>query len=495
MHRCIGYRQEFMKSAEPATPVKPMLCVIPVRRAHARRVEELAFLPAALEIVETPPSPIGRTIGATIILLFCAALVWAWWGTIDIVAAATGKIVPSGRTKVIQPFETGVVRSIRVQDGQAVKAGDVLIELDPTVNAAERDHLRNDLLAEQLNIARLRAALAVGDDPVADFTPPAGADPALLSTQRQLLLHQVAEHRAKLAALARQQAQKEAEQATTAATIHKLETMIPVIQPRVDIRKTLMDKELGSKLTYFETLQLLVEQQEELSVQKSHLQAAEAAVAAIRETRGQAEAEYRHALSDDLAKAEQKASGLGQDLIKAEQKTKLQLLTAPVDGVVQQLAIHTVGGVVTPAQSLLVVVPSDSRLEIEAMVSNRDIGFVHAGQEAEIKIDTFNFTRYGLLHGQVLGVSQDAVIRDRKEDRANERGLGTQNNSSEPQGQELNYTARISLDRTQMQIDDRMVNLSPGMATTVEIKTGSRTILSYLLSPLLRYRQETLRER
>ncbi|MGA7771314.1 MAG: HlyD family type I secretion periplasmic adaptor subunit [Pseudolabrys sp.] len=472
-----------------------MLCVIPVRRAHARRVEELAFLPAALEIVETPPSPIGRTIGATIILLFCAALVWAWWGTIDIVAAATGKIVPSGRTKVIQPFETGVVRSIRVQDGQAVKAGDVLIELDPTVNAAERDHLRNDLLAEQLNIQRLRAALAVGDDPVADFTPPAGADPALLSTQRQLLLHQVAEHRAKLAALARQQAQKEAEQATTAATIHKLETMIPVIQPRVDIRKTLMDKELGSKLTYFETLQLLVEQQEELSVQKSHLQAAEAAVAAIRETRGQAEAEYRHALSDDLAKAEQKASGLGQDLIKAEQKTKLQLLTAPVDGVVQQLAIHTVGGVVTPAQSLLVVVPSDSRLEIEAMVSNRDIGFVHAGQEAEIKIDTFNFTRYGLLHGQVLGVSQDAVIRDRKEDRANERGLGTQNNSSEPQGQELNYTARISLDRTQMQIDDRMVNLSPGMATTVEIKTGSRTILSYLLSPLLRYRQETLRER
>ena len=175
------------------------------------------------------------------------------------------------------------------------------------------------------------------------------------------------------------------------------------------------------------------------------MQEAEAAAAAIHETRGQAEAEYRHTLSDELAKAEQKANGLAQDLIKAEQKTRLQLLTAPVEGVVQQLAIHTVGGVVTPAQSLLVLVPSDSRMEIEAMVSNRDIGFVHAGQEAEIKIDTFNFTRYGLLHGQVLSVSQDAVIRDRKEDRSNERGLGTQNNSSEPQGQELNYTARISL--------------------------------------------------
>ena len=465
------------------------------RRPHRRRGEELAFLPAALEIVETPPSPIGRAIGATIILLFCAALIWAWASTIDIVASAPGKIVPSGRTKVIQPFETGVVRSIRVQDGQAVKAGDVLIELDPTVNAAERDHLHNDLLAEQLNIARLHAALAGGGDPAADFTPPARANFALVSAQRQLLLNQVTEHRAKIAALVRQQAQKEAEQGTIAATIHKLETTIPVIQQRVDIRKMLMEKELGSKITYFEILQALVEQQEDLGVQKSHLHEAEAAAAAIRETRSQAEAEYRHTLSADLAKAEQKASGLAQDLIKAEQKTKLQLLTAPVDGVVQQLAIHTVGGVVTPAQSLLVVVPSDSRLEIEAMVSNRDIGFVHAGQEAEIKIDTFNFTRYGLLHGQVFNVSQDAVIRDRKQDRSENRELGTQNDTSEPQGQELNYTARISLDRTQMQINDRMVNLSPGMAATVEIKTGSHTILSYLLSPLLRYRQETLRER
>ena len=480
-----------MKSAEPA--LTQMRRVTPFRRAHARRVEELAFLPAALEIMETPPSPIGRAIGSTIILLFCAALVWAWAGTIDIVASATGKIVPSGRTKVIQPFETSVVRSIRVQDGQAVKAGDVLIELDPTVNAAERDHLRDDLLAEQLNIARLNAALVGGDDPTASFKPPAYASPTLVSAQRHLLLNQVTEHRAKISALTGQQAQKEADRGTIAATIHKLENTIPVIQQRVDIRKILMDKELGSKLAYFENLQQLIEQQEDLGVQKSNFRAAEAAAAAIRETRGQAEAEYRRKLAEELAKAEQKANGLTQDLIKAEQKTKLQWLTTPVDGVVQQLAIHTVGGVVTPAQALLVVVPSDSRLEIEAMVSNRDIGFVHAGQEAEIKIDTFNFTRYGLLHGQVLSVSQDAVVRDRKQDRTDDREFG--NESSEPKGQELNYTARISLDSTRMQIDGRVVNLSPGMAATVEIKTGSRTILSYLLSPLLRYRQETFHER
>ena len=485
-----------MKSINLAVPARPAGQVVPLRRRpQDRRREDLAFLPAALEIMETPPSPVGRTIAFTLMGIFCVALAWSWWGTVDIVATATGKIVPSGRTKVIQPFESGVVRAIQVQDGQLVRAGDVLIELDSTMNAADRDHLSSDLLAEKLNIARLQAALAGGNDPLADFAPPAGADPALLSAQRQLLSNQLAEHRAKLAALDRQQAQKQAEAATTAATIEKLEALIPVIQPRVDMRKMLMDKDLGSKLTYYETLQLLVEQQKELGVQKNHLQEAVAAVATIHETRGQAEAEWRRNLSDDLAKAEQKAKGLSQDLIRAEQRTRLQRLTAPVDGVVQQLAVHTVGGVVTPAQSLLVIVPSDIRLEIEAMVSNRDIGFVHAGQPAEIKVDTFNFTRYGLLQGEVLSVSQDAIVRDQVP--ADERGRapGDASEPKAPKGQDLSYSARVSLPQSRMQIDDRMVGLSPGMMVTVEIRTGSRRILSYLLSPLLRYRQETLRER
>ena len=483
-----------MRSANAVVPARQAQ-VVPFRTTKARSADELAFLPAALEIVETPPSPIGRAIGAVLIALFCASLAWSAWGTIDIVASAPGKVVSGGRSKVVQPFETGVVRAIRVQDGQSVKAGDVLIELDPTVNAAERDHLRDDFVAERLNIARLRAALASGEDHVDDFVAPADADPVLVSTQRQLLANQVSEQRAKIAALARQQAQKQAEHETILATIHKLEALIPVIQQRVDIRKTLMEKEIGSKLTYYEIQQVLVEQQEELNVQKSHLHEAEAAVAAIRETRAQAIAEYSKGLSDDLAKGEQKANGLAQDLIKAQQKTRLQQLTSPVNGVVQQLAVHTVGGVVTPAQSLLVIVPDDSALEIEAMVSNRDIGFVAPGQSAEIKVDTFNFTRYGLLHGEVLGVSQDAIIRDRQPERGSERALGTQQDSSEPSGQELNYSARVSLDRTQMQVEDRMVSLAPGMAVTVEIKTGQRTVLDYLLSPLRRYRQEILHER
>jgi hemolysin D len=470
------------------------IIALPQRQVR-RGAHELAFLPAALEIVETPPSPIGRAIGATVIALFCAALAWASLGSVDIVATAPGKIIPSGRTKVIQPFETGVVHAIHVRDGQTVRAGDVLIELDPTMNAAELGHLKSDLIAAELDVARLRAALADGADPFEDFRPPEGANPSLIEMTRLFLISQTAEQQAKLAALDRQLAQKEAERATVTATIGKLEATIPLLGQRVEVRKYLYDKELGSKLTYLTEYQDFVGQQQELLVQKSRYREAEAAVAALTETRAQTAAEYRRTRFEELMKAKQKAAGLAQDVIKAERRTTLQVLSAPVDGVVQQLAVHTNGGVVTPAQAVLVLVPLDSHLEIEAMVSNRDIGFVHAGQQAEIKVDTFSFTRYGLLHGEVLNVSQDAITRDKPPDKLNEKAPGAETATSEPKGQEMNYAARVSLNRTQMQVENNLVNLSPGMAVTVEIKTGSRRIISYLLSPLMRYKQEILRER
>jgi hemolysin D len=461
------------------------------------RRNEMEFLPAALEIVESPPSPLGRAIGATIIAMFCIALIWAFFGKIDIVASAQGKILPSGRDKVIQPFETGVVRSIHVHDGQSVHAGDTLIEIDPTMSKAELNRAAGDLMSVDLDIARLRAALSGAEDPLAEFHPPPGADPARIAMQQQFLINQVGEHRSKLAALDLQRRQKEAERDTITATIEKLQATIFISQQKVDVRKELYDKQLGSKLVYLTDLQDLTSQQQDLLVQRSRLHEAEAALAAIIETRAQAASEFRRTALSDLATAEQKAGALAQDVVKAQERIRLQRLIAPIDGMVQQLAVHTVGGVVTPAQALMVLVPAESHLEIEAMVSNRDVGFVQVGQHAEIKVDTFNFTRYGLLHGDVLSVSQDAIARDKPQDptKANDRSLGTEGSSSEPKGQELLYAARVSLDRTQMQVEDRTVNLTPGMAVTVEIKTGSRSVMSYLLSPLMRYKHEVLRER
>jgi hemolysin D len=482
----------FMKSAKAVLAVTKNVISFPRER---RELDERAFLPAALEIVETPPSPIGHAIGATIVVLFCLAMIWATFGHVDIVASASGKVVPSGRVKLIQPFETGVVRAIRVRDGQSVKAGDVLIELDPTMTEAEEKHIRSDLIAAQLDVARIRAAVSDGDNLQDAFHPPAGASAALVAMEQQLLLRQTEEYRAKLAALDGQRAQKAAECDTVAAMINKLEATGPIIQQRVDILKGLSDKGLGSKITYLESQQILTENEKELAVQRSRLVEAGAALAAVNESRAEMVAEFQRKLFEELAEAERKVAGLSGDLAKAEQRTKLQLLSAPVDGIVQQLGVHTVGGVVTPAQQLAVVVPSDSALEVEAMISNRDIGFVHVGDDVQIKVDTFNFTRYGLLHGKVLSLSQDAIVRDVTPGNEREKKSGADSSTSEPPGETLIYAARVSLDRTQIQVDDALANLSPGMAVTAEIKTGSRSIMSYLMSPVIKYGHDALRER
>jgi hemolysin D len=483
-----------MKSARAAIAATKNIISFPAKQAR-REQDELAFLPAALEIVETPPSPIGHAIGVTIIVLFCLALIWATFGHVDIVASASGKIVPSGRVKLIQPLETGVVRAIDVHDGQSVKAGDPLIELDPTMTTAEEEHIRSDLIAAQLDVSRLHAALSDNSNPQNIFQPPPGASSDQIAMERQFLTQQTDELRAKLASLDRQRAQKEAERDTIAATIVKLEASNPLIKERVDIQKFLADKGLGSKLTYLETFQTFTENEQDHAIQKSRLAEANAALAAIIDSQAEEAAEFHRKLFEDLAEAERKAAGLTDDLAKAEQRVKFQVLTAPVDGVVQQLAVHTVGGVVTPAQQLAVVVPSDTTLEVEAMISNRDIGFVRPNEEAQIKVDTFNFTRYGLLHGRVLSVSQDAIVRDVAPDKTNGNAGDAEGSSSEPQGQELRYAARISLDRTQIKVEDTLANLSPGMAVTVEIRTGSRAVITYLLSPLLRYAHESMRER
>jgi hemolysin D len=466
----------------------------PDRRQH-RRGYETAFLPAALEVIETPPSPIGRIMGTTIIAVFCVAVIWASLGKVDMVATAPGKIVPSDRTKTVQPFEAGIVRAIRVRDGASVSTGDVMIELDPTISASEVEHARSDLVAAALDVARLRAALAEPADSVEEFSPPTAASERLVETHRGFLTAQTAEHKARIAEIDEQLAQKTAERDTVDAMIAKVAATIPPLQERVNVRRTLYEREIGTKLAYLSEYQDLVGQQHELAVQQSRRREADAAIGALTKTRSKAQAEYRRNLFDDLTKAEQKVAELNQDVIKAERKAQLQILTAPIDGVVQQLAVHTIGGVVTPAQPLAIVVPRDSELEIEATVSNRDIGFVSAKQDAEIKVDAFNFTRYGLLHGQVQSVSRDAIARDKHEEPSRAASSGAQSTPSEPNGQELVYAARIALDRPQMEIEGKPVQLRSGMTVTVEIKTGSRRIISYLLSPLVRYRQEVLRER
>jgi hemolysin D len=441
-------------------------------RSKRHSGDELEFLPAALEVMETPASPAGRAIAWSIMAFFVGGLAWASVGTIDVVAVAPGKVVPTGRSKVVQPMETGIVKAIHVEDGQAVKAGDVLVELDPTSTAADRERLTAELMTARVEVTRLRAALT--DKPEQAFEPPAGADALLVRTSRALLVSQVEEYRAKLAGLEQEVARKRADRAGLEANVVRIERTLPLAREQARARTELAERGYYSRLAALDAQQKAIEQEQGLQALRHSREENAASIASLERQRAQAAAEYQKNVLLQLADAERRIAATSQDLLKAEQRHDLQTIAAPIDGVVQQLAIHTVGGVVTPAQPLLVIVPRDGVLEVEAMILNRDIGFIEPGQDAKIKLETFLFTKYGTLPGSVLSISRDAV---------------------QEQGGSLVYPARIALARTAIDIDGRSAALGAGMAVTVEIKTDSRRLIEYLLSPILRYRQESLHER
>jgi hemolysin D len=435
----------------------------------------LEFLPAVLEIQDSPPSPIGRTIIWTIMGVVAAALVWSYVGWVDIVAVAPGKIIPSGHSKVIQPLDTGVVAAIRVQDGQVVTKGQVLIELDPTQNRADHDRAANEYRAAKVEATRLRALIAGQNI----FEAPLDADPQYLLLQQQLLRDQLTEFQARVDASQQLIRQRRAALDGTKENIRRLQATVPMGAERADAYRKLLQSEYVSKLEYLQYEEQRIDKFQELEGQKQKLIQDTAALSEAEKNYRALISEFQQTKQAELAMTETKAASLGQDVIKAGQKTDLQRLVSPIDGVVQQLAVHTVGGVVTPAQQLLIVVPHDHPVEVEAQVENKDVGFVQEGQSVEIKVETFPFTVYGTIPGQVVSVSDDAVPLDKDQNKA-----GT-----------LVYLGRVSMDRATIEVQGKPVHLSPGMAVTVEIKTGQRRIIEYLLSPLLKSVKESLRER
>ena len=428
------------------------------------------FLPAVLEIQQAPPSPIGRAILWTIMAVFMSAVLWASLGWLDIVATAQGKIIPSGYSKVIQPYEAGVIAAIHVQNGQLVKRGDVLIELDPTLNRADHDRASNEYRAAKVEAARLRALIAGHST----FEAPPDGDPPYVQLQRQLLRDQVAEYQARAASAQHLIDQRKAGLEQTRENVRRLEATVPMEAERADAYKKLLDHEAVTKMDFLQAEGQRIDKTQELAGQRKRLMQDQAALAEAEKNYRALLSEFQQAKQVELSMIETKVASLVQDVTKAGQRADLQRLTSPIDGVVQQVVVHTVGGVVTPAQELLIVVPQDHPVEVEAQVENKDVGFVKNGQIVEIKVETFPFTLYGTIPGKVLSVSDDAAPIEK---------VG------------LVYPTRVSMDRATMQVEGKQVNLSPGMAVTVEIKTGQRRVIEYLLSPLLKSVKESMRER
>jgi hemolysin D len=417
---------------------------LPELKAH-----EAEFLPAALSIQTQPVSPAGRWVARILMLLTVVLFVWSVVGQIDIIVNAQGKIIPGGYTKTISALEIASVRGLNVEEGQAVKAGDVLIELDTRVSDSERDKSEGDRQTAWLQAERSRAMLSAIES---------GAAPKLIALQFQGLdgkrVQDAQQH------LQDQWLDYQAKLTRFEGEVRRYSQALPLATQRAQDYTELAKTNDVSQHAWLEKEQARIDLQGQLADAK-HQKAALIA-------------EARKTVQDALNDANRIAASSAQDVQKAMAHGDLLKLTAPVDGTVQQLSVHTVGGVVPAAQPLMQIVPKQATLEMEAFMENKDVGFVQAGQDAQVKIDAFEYTKYGTIPAKVSHVSKDA-IQDEK------RGLI--------------YSVKVVLTQPTINVNGREVPLSPGMSGSVEIKTGTRRVIEYVLAPLLQHGRESLRER
>ncbi|MBU1390163.1 MAG: HlyD family type I secretion periplasmic adaptor subunit [Gammaproteobacteria bacterium] len=469
--------------------------------AHRKLAKEkLAFLPAALEIQAAPPAKWSRSLLWIIIALMVTLIVWASWAEIDIIATAQGKIVPSGKVKIIQPLETGVVKTIFVKEGQHIKAGDKLIALDNTSSQADADRLSSELQGYIDDLARQNAFLAKLDavvssaivdkdvntigssDPLSKSTLSKAIAPSiatskipLLPTNQRLLLESVwQEYQSKLNSFTSEITKLMAEKKSISIDVGRIEKTLPLVIERERSYFTLLETSAVSRNQYLELKQQRIDQEETLLLQRAKIEQINASIVSAEQNLYAYLSETRRNTLQEINQLTRQSESAKQELTKANRLTQLRVLISPVDGVVEELVIATIGGIVTPAQELLKIVPNEQQLEVEAGLLNKDIGFVHVGQIAEIKIDSFPFTKYGVIDGEVTDISADAVEHEQ---------LG------------LLFQLKASLVSDEINVNGKLVKLKPGMSVTVEVKTGTRRLIEFLLAPLMKGVSEGARER
>lgn len=454
--------------------------------APPRSAEERAFLAPAMSLQETPPHPAPRLAAWLLCALFASAVCWACIGQLDVVSVAAGRIIVGERSKVVQSPEPGVVRMIHVRDGDRVESGQLLIELDPTRVDADATRVTEERRAALGAALRARALLESADSPrpprlkAPDDADWRGIDEAALAAQLDSEWH---EHRSRLDRLEAEQQRRQAELATARAVVAKLEATLPLAQRRDADFEQLMRQGFVSTHAGQDRARERIELERDLATARARIREAEAALAEALRGRSAYRAEIRRVWHDRAAQGRLQLAELAQERTKASQRRDQTRLVAPVAGTVQQLAVHTTGGVVTPAQPLMVIVPdtSDGPLVAEVSFENKDIGFIRDGQAAEVKLETFSYTRYGTIPAVVQWVTADAVIQP------------TASEAGRPG--EAVFPGRLLLAHHSLDVDGRTVRLTPGMNLTAEVKIGRRRVIDYLLSPLQQKTSESLRER
>ncbi|WP_226898443.1 HlyD family type I secretion periplasmic adaptor subunit [Mangrovicoccus algicola] len=432
------------------------------------------FLPAALEILETPANPAGRALALVIAAMLSIAIGWAVLGKVDVVAVAPGRTVAVGGNKLVQPLEIGTVRAIHVADGETVAAGQVLVELDPTEDEVDFGQLSRQRAEQALETARQRAFIGslLGEEAGFDATA-TGAPELLVRIHRTQLESDLAAFAAERASLEAERSRRLSAQGSAVSELAKSAEILPILREREAASRDLYDKGLTTRPQWQQVQASLIEAEHDLEIRRNRLAEAGTGLVAIDRELAYQRADRLRLAYAALTEAETALAQIELALQRAEARRARRVLRAPVAGTVQQLAVHTVGGVVQPGSPLMVIVPADARMEIRARVLNRDMGRIREGMPVEVKLEAFNFTRYGTVPGTLVSLSQDAI---------------------ETEAAGLVYEARIALERPDILAEGAAVRIPPGMAVTAEIRTGQRRIADFLLSPLKRYRQEAIRE-
>jgi len=423
-------------------------------------------------LLSKQPKKITRIITFTVCGIAVTAIAFAYFAKMDIVITAQGKVISAGKSKVIQPLEAGIVKAIKVKDGQHVKAGDVLIELDPTMTQADKNRLQSEFWLASADSARLEAMLKGRTT----INIPKDMPKDISASQSSLLVGRMAEQSSKLASLDAEIMKRTADLEAIGSSIAQLKSSVPLVGKKYAMREELAKTGYISEAGLIDAKLEFLNIEKELAVQQNRYKESQAALRVAMMQKNQALAEFKAKISAEMVEAIKRKENAEKELEKASVKNELLVLKAPIDGTVQQLAVTTVGGVVTQAQQLLTIVPENTPFEVEAQVLNKDIGHVRIGQRVVNKVETFDFTRFGYIEGEVTWVGTDAI---------NDQKLG------------FIYPVRIRLNakETPSTVNGHKGLITAGMSMMSDIRVDERRLIEYFLSPLIRYKQESMRER
>jgi hemolysin D len=427
-------------------------------------------------------------------------------GHLEIYATARGKIEVIGRSKVVQPVETGKVLAIRAELGARVHAGDLLFELDAVDALADLSAATENLAASRAEAICRGAAVdmsktirvasgSAGLDRMPNVVFDAEIPLAIRTRYLAALEADLKQLQDSLRNLEKQEDLKVSTRRRIEAGIASQTTLLGTLESRVNMRESSIKLDVGTRVALFDALEALQRAQTQLATDRGQLQETERAIEEIASQKQRLISQFIADNQNKRTEAARKADEVAQELIKARAKLDRTKIVSPIDGVVQQLAVTTVGQVVTVGQQLMTVTPVEGALFAQAFISNVDIGFVRPGQPVDVKIDAFPFTRFGAIRGKVEKVATDAIDEtEAKRVQANPIASGGVQNPA-PGQQEFSFPVTISLERETIDVGDSLVPLSPGMTVSVDIRTGRRRIIEYLLSPLRNLGSRAMTER